>query len=46
MISSVILKTILSDPALFCPLTGEPRKTQTGEPAHSVHTGGPVPARL
>lgn len=40
------LKMLLGDPALFYPLTREPRSTQTGEPAHSVHTGGSVPAGL
>lgn len=37
---------LLGGPALFFPLTSEPRRTQTGEPAHSVHTGGSVPAGL
>lgn len=40
------LKMLLGGPALFFPLTSEPRRTQTGEPAHSVHTGGSVPAGL
>lgn len=34
------------DAARFFPLTSKPRRTQTGEPAHSVHAGGSVPARL
>lgn len=38
--SSNVLATLIR------PLTGEPWGTQTGEPAHSVHTGGSVPAGL
>lgn len=33
-------------PAQFSSLTSEPRRTQTGEVAHSVLTGGAVPAGL